>query len=150
MLDYELFTLRVADYEGWLPEMVSIWTQYTQSNNERVASRNTLVNQLLPFLGTVGYDNSLVNIGREMKTGEIWDGMEKIAKDSGEKLTYRSVISLRRALDKNLEALRTLGCTRVGREEHWRYKFEPSPEWIAEARERYLSITRKREASYAD
>ena len=150
MLDYELFTLRVADYEGWLPEMVNIWTQYTRSNSERVASRNTLVNQLLPFLGAVGYDNSLINIGREMKPGEIWEGMQKIAKDSGEKLTYPSVISLRRALDKNLEALRTLGCTRVGREEHWRYKFEPSPEWIAEARERYLSITRKREASYAD
>ena len=146
MLDYEAFTLRVAEFEGWLPEMQEIWTQYTKGNTNRMATRNTLVNLLLPFLGAVGYKDSLVNIGRELKPSEIWEGIQTLAKESGEKLTYASVISLRRAMDKNLEALRALGCERRGKEEHWRYVFNPSAEWQAEARERYLGITRKREA----
>ena len=143
MLDYETFTLRVADYEDWLPEMRAIWTLYRADYRERLAANNTLVGLLTPFLGVIGYNDSLLNIGRPLKPTEIWDGVAVLCRESGEKLTYTSAKSMRTALDKNLEALRVIGCERSGRPEHWMYTFRPDDTWQTVCRERYLEIKKR-------
>jgi hypothetical protein len=147
MLDYEQYTLRVAEHEGWLPEMRTIWSLYLADYKDRLAANNTLVGLLSPYLGTIGYADSLTNIGRPLKPTEMWDGLFELCKESGEKLTYQSAKSLRTALDKNLEALRVIGCERTGKPEHWRYTFRPDAEWQQTCRDRYLEIKGKRGGS---
>lgn len=112
MDEYERYTLRVADYEGWLPECQEIWQAFQADYKRDIIMGDPLVMILRLWLGK--RDGG--NVGREVSTSTLWGECEEIREKFGLKQTYASADSLGRKLCRGDAAtmLETLGHRRTG------------------------------------
>ena len=140
MVDYETYTMRVADYEGWGAEMQAIWTGVMGQYRDAITEDAPLVMALRRWLGR-GL-NSTQNVGRELTSAQLYDEM---ARQQGDEFTrtYRNASAFGRALRTHMTTLRVLGVQRRKSHEGVRFvSFRPDADELA----RCLSAAGRREA----
>lgn len=126
MQEYETFTMRVADFEGWRPEMELIWQGLGKENSERVAEDSALINWLRCWLAKPG----TTNVGRKVRSGEIYSGLESMYDQKFTKFCRNATV-LGVKIAENESALKILGYAK-GRTDGCRtHTFSPSAEEIS-------------------
>jgi hypothetical protein len=144
MLDYEFWTRRVAEFEGWEETMRRIWEiQYSQGQTQ-AASVNTMVQTVRLWLGKIGGDDSMPNVGRIVQPSEMFKEIYELNEKTNQKHTYTSVVSFGRAMERNITELHTIGIEQRGAPGHRKYAFRPTEEAAAQCREIYLNLTKQR------
>ena len=144
MLDYEFWTRRVAEFEGWEEDMRRIWEIQYKQGQTQAASVNTMVQTVRLWLGKVGADDSMPNVGRIVQPSEMFKEIYELNEKTNQKHTYTSVVSFGRALERNISELHTLGIEQRGSPGHRKYVFRPSEDAAEQCREIYLNLTKQR------
>ena len=144
MLDYEFWTRRVAEFEGWEEDMRRIWEIQYKQGQTQAASVNTMVQTVRLWLGKVGADDSMPNVGRIVQPSEMFKEIYELNEKTKQKHTYTSVVSFGRALERNISELHTLGIEQRGSPGHRKYVFRPSEDAGEQCREIYLNLTKQR------
>lgn len=143
MLDYEFWTRRVAEFEGWEENMRRIWEiQYNQGQTQ-AASVNTMVQTVRLWLGKIGGDDSMPNVSRIVQPSEMFKEIYDLNEKTNQKHTYTSVVSFGRAMERNITELHTLGIEQRGAPGHRKYVFRPTEDAAAQCREIYLNLTKQ-------
>jgi hypothetical protein len=137
MLEYETYTLRCAEAEGFLPEMQAIWEAQMRTYNAEITDSNPLVHLIKQWLGTPNGNN----LERIIAPAVLWQELSSICEQTGVQMTYKSPSAFGRRLRENLSPLRTLGIAPVGNSSHAKYCFDPKPEVLAECRTLYKEST---------
>jgi hypothetical protein len=101
MHSYESFTMRIADYEGWAPEMKAIWEGYYEEYRQRAAEDSPFVNTIRCWLGKG-------NVGRWARTGEMYRDLEEMYRLTFTQ-AWRSDAAFGKKLKENYSALGLLG-----------------------------------------
>jgi hypothetical protein len=137
--DFENYTLRVAEYEGWLPEMRDIWVRRGLDRGKLSGAREPVLNFAILWLG-----RSPEDVGKTVRGDYLFTRMADIAEKTKQKLPWPTSNSLGTALNKgtNLTMLKTqLGMETKEYGGSNRYTFNPSPEALAECKARWLEIS---------
>jgi hypothetical protein len=140
MPEYEAWTYKGAEYEGWYQEMRSIWVAYQQMYNDAIAEGNPLVMIIKLWLALGEGCSTSCNAGRKVSTTTLWSEIDALTRELGLKQTYSSVSSFRGHLTKNRSELGTLGY-KESSDTSTRLKwFEPTPEQIAQFKQEYKDL----------
>jgi hypothetical protein len=143
MLEYETYTLRCAEAEGFLPEMQAIWQAQMRTYQTEITDSNPLVHLVRHWLGTPNGKN----LKREVTPGVLWQELSSISERMGVLMTYKSASAFGKRIKENISPLSTLGIASVGNSSHATYRFDPKPEVVAECRVMYkesMSASTKR------
>ncbi len=140
MPEYEMFTYRCADYEGFLPEMRRIWIAHMQMYRDAINEGNPLVYAIKAWLGEdKGYNEA--NAGREVTATTLWSEINRLSQRLGLKETYRSVSSFGKHISKHVSSLKVLGFHDNGLTGgKKRFRFNPSTEQLEECRRIYSDL----------
>jgi hypothetical protein len=130
MHSYESFTMRVADFEGWAPEMKTIWQGYYEEYQQRATEDSPLINIVRCWVGKEG------NVGRKVRTGQIYQELED---QYGRTFTqnYRTNAAFGRRLKENFSALGLLGIKKMFLDGGTTYWFEPNSEQLGVCKHAY-------------
>ena len=142
MPEYEVWTYRCAEYEGWQSEMRAIWKKYMSMYEDAIQENNPMAYGIKLWLGEdKGLNPS--NAGREVSVSTLWAEFNRISGRLGLKYTYRSASSFGKNITKNLSELRTLGYQDNGfTGGKKRISFNPTPEQVKECSQLYRDIDR--------
>jgi hypothetical protein len=133
MLEYETYTLRCAEAEGFLHEIQATWQAQMRTYNAEITDSNPLVHLIKQWLGTPNGKN----LRRAIAPAALWQELSSICELTGVQMTYKSPSAFGRRLKENFSPLRTLGIALVGNSSHAQYCFDPKPEVLAECRDLY-------------
>lgn len=136
MHSYENWTMRIADFEGWADQMVTIWQGCKVSYLERVTEDSPLVNVIRRWIGSDPDEN----IGRWARSGEIY---KELSERYGRQLrdSWRTDAVFGRRLKENYSALRLLGIHRKTLNGSQMYSFEPSGAQVEQSVDAYKDST---------
>jgi hypothetical protein len=121
MHDYENWTRRIAEYEGWGAEMVAIWKGCKEQYQERVSEDSPMVDSIRRWIGSQPEHN----VSRWVRASEIYKELLELypKQTSG---AWRSSASFGKALKANFSALRILGIVDKKVTGHCLYYFQPA------------------------
>lgn len=130
MHSYETYTMRIAHYEGWAPEMEAIWRGYYAEYQKQAAEDSPFVNFVRCWLGREG------NVGRWARSGQIYKDLENTL---SKKFTSacRSDAAFGRKLKENYSALGILGVEKRLRDGYNEYCFKPSGDQLKQCQNAY-------------
>jgi hypothetical protein len=137
MPEFEAWTYKCADHEGWYQEMHSIWVAYQQMYEDAIADNNPLVYLVKLWLGQ---GNKSPNVRRKVTVTTLWTELNAICIDKGLKQTYTSVSSFKTHLTKNRSQLDTLGFREAGDTSSRLKWFEPTLEQVAVCQQEYRDL----------
>jgi hypothetical protein len=137
MPEYETWTYKCADYEGFQPEMAAIWKAYRKMYEDAIADNNPLVYLVKLWLGQ---GNKSPNVRRKVTVTTLWTELNAICIDKGLKQTYTSVSSFKTHLTKNRSQLDTLGLREAGDTSSRLKWFEPTLEQVVECQREYRDL----------
>jgi hypothetical protein len=107
MPEYETWTYKCADHEGWYQEMHSIWVAYQQMYEDAITDSNPLVYVLKAWLGKG--ECGTPNVSKKVSTTTLWAEVTAVCQELGIKHTYTSPGGFGKNLNKNAAQLLTLG-----------------------------------------
>jgi hypothetical protein len=141
MPEYEAWTYRCAEYEGWYPEMSGIWKTYMAMYNDAIQDNNPMVYGMKAWLGQNRGLNP-TNVNREVSVSTLWSEFNLVSRQLGLKQTYKSASSFGKNVSSNMSELRTLGyCDNGlsgGKKRVW---FVPTPEQVEECKQLHKDLS---------
>ncbi len=142
MPEYEAWTYRCAEYEGWYPEMREIWKTYMAMYSDAIQDNNPMVYGVKAWLGeSTGLTSS--NVNREVSVSTLWSEFNYVSQRLNLKQTYKSASSFGKNISSNLSELRTLGYSDNGLSGgKKRVRFNPTPEQVEECIQLYTDLNR--------
>jgi len=120
MGDYENFTRRIAEYEGWGNEMAQIWKAHQGEHKTQLAEDSPLVNFLRCWLGRPG------NAGRWVRVGQIYRELSDRYQREFTQI-FRTDAVFGRRIKENISALAILGVEKKFLDGSTTYRFLCSP-----------------------
>src|SRR5665213_208706 len=83
MLEYETYTLRCAEAEGFLPEMQAIWQAQMRTYSAEITDSNPLVHLVKQWLGAANGNN----VKRVVTPAILWQELSSISELTGVQMT---------------------------------------------------------------
>ena len=132
MHSFENWTMRIADFEGWANEMVTIWKGCKVQYQERVTEDSPLIDAVRRWLGS----NPEKNVGRWVRTSEIY---KELAEKYYRQVTdaWRSSAVFGKRLKENFSALRLLGIEKKVLDGTTMYRFNSTPAQVGQCSTAY-------------
>jgi hypothetical protein len=141
MPEFEMFTYKLADYEGWLPEMQEIWKAYVQQYSDSITDSNPMAFLAKLWLGESKRPLRDANHERELSVSELWTEFITISERLHIKTTYTSPSSFGKHILKNISSLKVLGYSDNGYSGgQKRLRFRPDAKTLEECKKLYLDI----------
>jgi hypothetical protein len=144
MQEFERFTLRVADHEGWLNECKAIWEAFQIDYKRDIVMGDPLVMILRLWLGSFSNRRPVAggNANRAVSPATLWAECEEIRERLSLKQTYASAEAMGRKMSRGDAAtmLATIGYQRSGRVGHPMHKFVPTPAVLADCIQEFADI----------
>jgi predicted RNA-binding Zn-ribbon protein involved in translation (DUF1610 family) len=136
MPEYEEWTYRLAEYEGSLPEMKSIWTTYAGMYCDMIQDSNPMAYGMKCWIGAVKSVYEPSNVNRQVSVATLWAEFNRIhTRLMGYSSPYTSPSSFGKHIQNNMSELKALGYAdnglTGGKKRVW---FDPTPEQVDECK----------------
>jgi hypothetical protein len=141
MPEFEMFTYKLADYEGWLPEMREIWRAYMQQYSDSITDSNPMAFLAKLWIGEDRGQYQQPNHERELSVSQLWSEFSAISERLHINFTYKSASSFGKHTLKNISSLKVLGYDdngySGGQKRLW---FRPEAKILEECRRLYREL----------